>query len=200
VQASLAAWTKNEGLLFVAGVVGLTVWRLLARRVRDWHPWTVLLVPPFLAVVPWMAVRRFYAVPASGLIEAAGWKWANLGPAMESIITQAARPGTYNLAFWLLVASLLAARRVGLDSRWWVLPGLVFWQLGGLVAAYLRVHGDLRLFIGTSLDRVLAQLAPLALLAATLAAGAWLQAAAASQDSSRLTQRRSYRNLKTKPP
>lgn len=190
--SSLAAWTKNEGLLLVAAVAGVLAWRLAAERCRDWRLWALLLVPPAVAVLPWIIVRRLYHVPASGLVEAAGWKWSNLGPALGSIAGQASATGTYNLTFWLLAAALVLARRARPGLYWWVLPGLLFWQLGGLLAAYLRVHGDLVLFIGTSLDRVLAQLAPLALLASALLLAPRLPAP--------LTPPRASRNLKTKKP
>jgi len=59
---------------------------------------------------------------------------------------------------------------LGLDRAWLLLPGLVLWQLAGLLGVYLGGRNDLTWWIGTSLDRILAQVAPLALLAAAVAA------------------------------
>ena len=74
----------------------------------------------------------------------------------------------------------------------WILPGFVIWQLSGLLGAYVGGRNDIQWWIGTSLDRILAQVAPLALLTPALLAGRWMAA------DPQLTRRPSYRNLKTK--
>jgi len=173
--SSLAAWTKDEGLFFLAGVVAIAASRLLRRAVRDWRPWTALLAWPALAVVPWRITLQVFGVPGSGLFQGA-WNLSNLGPGLSAILTQAAKPNAYNLTFWLLLASLPLARRAGLDARWWILPALVCWQLAGLLGVYLLGRNEIRWWIGTSLDRILSQVAPLALLASALVAAAWLEA------------------------
>ena len=176
--SALAAWTKNEGLFFLALVAAI----LLARRAR-WSAW----VWPALAVLPWILVRRVYDVPGADL-----WtgrlNWANLLPGLASF-RRAFDLGRYNLAFWSLAAAAVLYRRAGLDHRWLLLPALVAWQLAGLLGAYLGGRNEIGWWIATSLDRVLAQVAPLALLASAVAAGAWL---------ARLTPQETSRNLKTK--
>lgn len=161
--AGLAAWTKNEGIFFLAAVGVLVV----ARRPRAWR---VVAVAGAVTVLPWMILRQVYGVPGSDL-----WtgrlNWANLWPGVLSF-GKAFDLGRYNLTFWLLVAAGALYRRVGLDHRWLVLPGLVVWQLGGLLGAYLAGRNELQWWIGTSLDRVLAQVAPVALLGAAVVAGA----------------------------
>ena len=120
--------------------------------------------------MPWIVLRQVYGVPGSDL-----WtgtlNWANLWPGLLSF-GQAFDLGRYNLTFWLLLAAVALYRRVGLDRRWLVVPGLVVWQLGGLLGAYLAGRNELQWWIGTSLDRVLAQVAPLALWGAAVVAGA----------------------------
>ncbi len=161
--AGLAAWTKNEGLFFFAAVAGLVI----ARRTRAWVP---VAAAAAVTVAPWWVLRRMYDVPGADL-----WtgrlNWTNLSPGLASF-GEAFNLGRYNLTFWLLAAALIAYRRAGLDRRWLVLPGLVAWQLAGLLGAYLAGRNDLQWWIGTSLDRILAQVAPLALVAVAVVAGA----------------------------
>jgi len=168
--AGLAAWTKNEGIFFLAAVGVLVV----ARQPRAWR---VVAVTGAITVLPWIVLRHVYGVPGSDL-----WtgrlNWANLWPGLLSF-GQAFDWGRYNLTFWLLVGGVALYRRVGLDHRWLVLPGLVLWQLGGLWGAYLAGRNELQWWIGTSLDRVLAQVAPVALWGAAVVAGAVKEPAAA---------------------
>jgi hypothetical protein len=148
-------------------------------------------------------VRRLYGVPGSGVLEITAPNWGNLAAGIESILRQSAKPNVYNLTFWMLVAGLLLFRRAGLSTPWLLLPGLVVWQLLGLLGAYAGSRNEIRWWIGTSLDRILSQVAPLALLASALVAAAWLAArekrrpAASKAESPPLTRRRSYRNLKS---
>jgi hypothetical protein len=171
--SALAGWTKNEGLFFLAAVGALVVIRLARERTRDWRPWAAVAAPPLMAVVPWVVLRAHYRVPASDLLDAGHWNWGNLVPGVMATIRQAFRPAVYNLTFWLLAASPGAARQGAVGASWWILPGLVLWQMAGLVGAYLTGRNDLQWWIGTSLDRILAQVAPLALLASAVAVAAW---------------------------
>ena len=184
--AGLAAWTKNEGIFFLAAVGVLVV----ARRPRVWQ---VVAVAGAVTVLPWILLRQFYSVPGSDL-----WtgtlNWANLWPGLLSF-EQAFNLGRYNLTFWLLVAGVALYRRMDLDHRWLVLPGLGVWQLGGVVGAYLAGRNELQWWIGTSLDRVLAQVAPLALFGAAVVAGAVQEPVPAAAP---LTPPAKSRTLKTK--
>ena len=193
VFSSLAAWTKNEGLFFLAGVGTVAAARLAVRRIPDWRCWMAVLLPPAVTVLPWLVLRRWYHVPASDLFAAGRLNWANLVPGIGSF-AQAFQLGRYNLTFWLLLGALLAARRAGLGAPWWILPGLAGWQMLGLLGAYAAGRNDLGWWIGTSLDRILAQLAPLALFASALIFGAL----AAPAQTEHLTPRRESRNLKAK--
>jgi hypothetical protein len=160
--AGLAAWTKNEGLFFFAAVAVL----ILARRPREWAP---VAASAGITILPWVILRRVYGVPGPDLWTGS-LNWSNLWPGLQSF-GQAFDLGRYNLTFWLVMAGLALYRRLGLDHRWLLLPGLVVWQLAGLLGAYLAGRNDLQWWIGTSLDRILAQVAPLALLASAAVAG-----------------------------
>src|SRR5262249_52923443 len=119
--------------------------------------------------------RHVYGVPGSDLLGGGALAWRNLGTGLESIVGEAAKVNVYNLTFWLLAASMLLFRRAGLGGAWWLLPGLVFWQMVGLLGAYLSPRNDIQWWIGTSLHRILSQIAPLALLAPAVALAAWLR-------------------------
>ncbi|HYM09840.1 MAG TPA: hypothetical protein VEU62_03865 [Bryobacterales bacterium] len=196
--SALAAWTKNEGLFFLAGAGTVMVGGLAWKRARDWRAWAAALAWPALAVVPWIVVRHIYGVPGSDVLAGGPVAWGNLWAGLAGILGQAAKVSVYNLTFWLVVASLLLAGRAGLGKSWWILPGLVLWQLAGLVGAYLSSRNDIQWWIGTSLDRILSQVAPLALLAAALVADAWLaapakQAEEAAAPAGRAERRRTQR-------
>ncbi len=195
--SALAAWTKNEGLFFLAGAGALMASRLAYRRVSDWRLWATAAGWPALAVVPWIVLRRVYNVPGSDLLGSGPLIWSNLGPGIRSIVGQAFHTGPYNLTFWLLAAGLLLFGRARAGVTWWLAPGLVLWQWIGLLGAYLSGRNEIQWWIGTSLDRILAQVAPLALLGSALLAAAWSEAFQKQPQAPRLTRRRSYRNLKT---
>jgi len=94
-----------------------------------------------------------------------------------------------------MAAGVVLFRRAGLDWRWCLLPGLVGWQMLGLLGAYVAGRNEIQWWIGTSLDRILAGVAPLALLGPAVLAGAWA-AARESQEAARLTAGGSSRNLR----
>lgn len=184
--SSLAAWTKNEGLFFLAGAVLVVFVRLALRRPAGQGSaanWMLAAVWPVLAVVPWLVARRVYGVPGSDLF-AGAVAWRNFIPGVENILRQAVKPNVYNLTFWLMAASPLLFRRAGLGNAFWLLPGFVLWQLGGLLGAYLSSRNEIQWWIGTSLDRILSQVAPLALLVPAIVAGAWIKEPAAPPDAS----------------
>ena len=67
--SALAAWTKNEGLFFLAAALVLAAARLLSQRSRYWRPWATLLAPALVSVVPWILLRAAYRVPGSDLFD-----------------------------------------------------------------------------------------------------------------------------------
>src|SRR5881628_1534750 len=103
--------------------------RLLLVQARDWRPWVLAAFWPILAVVPWIVLRYAYNIPGSDLFAGRRLNWTNLVPGLRSF-GQAFDTGPYNLTFWLLLASLPFVRQ-----SLWILPGLVIWQLAGLLGA-----------------------------------------------------------------
>ena len=79
------------------------------------------------------------------------------------------------LTFVLLVAAAVAAALLRMAAAFWILPGLVAWHLFGALMAYSTGRNDLQWWLGTSADRILAQLVPLALLPAALVFSQWIE-------------------------
>ena len=79
----------------------------------------------------------------------------------------------------LWIAAVVLHRKAGLDWKFLVLPVLVVWQLFGVTLVYVTGPVNLQWMIGSSLDRVLSQIAPLALLGSGIVVGRWYQAAEA---------------------
>lgn len=179
--ASIAAWTKNEGLFFLGGFGLAAAARLAWKRVWSWRFWATLAVMPGLAVVPWSVARSLYGVKRPGQLsgEIAQTNVASYWPTVKALLEHAFAPSIFNLAFPLWILALLLHRRAGLDRRFLMLPLLVLWQLFGVTLVYVTGPINLQWMIGSSLDRVLSQIAPLALLSAALVFAAYYNAAEA---------------------
>jgi|GEM_PF-1090302 len=189
--ASIAAWTKNEGQFFLAGLGGLAVARLLWQRIWDRRYWFTLAAGPVLFVAPWVAARNVYGVKRPGELsgEMMRTNIASYGPTVKAIFDHAFTPAPpdalgsriwlFNLTFPLCVLAVFLYRRAGLDQRFWVLPALACWQLFGVSLVYVTGPVNLQWMIGSSLDRVLSQIAPIALLAGALVFASYYNAAEA---------------------
>jgi hypothetical protein len=180
---SIAAWTKNEGLLFLAGLGGIAAAWLLWRRRWSWRWWVTLAGLPALAVIPWAVARGLYGVRAPGQLsgEIVRTNTASYWPTLQALVEHSFAPAVLNLVFPLWIAALLFYRKAGLDWKYLALPLLVVWQLFGVTLVYVTGPVNLQWMIGSSLDRVLSQIAPLALLAAGIVVGTYYQAAEAKR-------------------
>jgi hypothetical protein len=175
---AIGAWTKNEGLFFLAGLGALAGLGLLWRRVRDWRCWAALAGLPALAVVPWAVARSLYGIRRPGQLsgEILQTNLPSYWPTLKALVEHAFAPEVFNLVFPLWLAALALHRRAGLDWKYLALPALVLWQLLGVTLVYITGPVSLRWMIGSSLDRVLSQIAPLALLGAAVVFGAYDEA------------------------
>jgi hypothetical protein len=166
--ASLAAWTKNEGLLFLCAF--LVVYFLKRVRTQGWRAasletgWILLGAVPVLVVLGYF--KLFIATP-SDLFSASGLWLKALDPARYWLITR-----------WLL-------KEVFLFGEWWIVPApLVLaiyakmlgktpvskdWSTGvatltltlcGYAAIYVITPYDLRWHLRFSLNRLFLQLWP----------------------------------------
>jgi hypothetical protein len=178
--ASVGAWTKNEGQFFLAGFGLLAGTGVLWNFRRNWRYWATLVLIPGLAVVPWALARSLYGVKRPGQLsgEIVQTNANSFWPTLQALIQHALLPAPpdptgsrvwlFNLAFPLCVLALFLYRRAGLDYRFLLLPFLVAWQLFGVTLVYVTGPVSLQWMIGSSLDRVLSQIAPLALFSAAL--------------------------------
>jgi hypothetical protein len=181
LTAGLAAWTKNEGLLFLAavpaarlaGTVPRLGWKAFARQMAAFG---LGLLPAALA----LAYFKAHHAPANDLIA---------GQDQEAAVSRLLDVSRYLLigrAFGLILLDavgiplallvvyfLLMGRARGQSVKAGVLPTLLVLvlMLGGYFGVYVITPHDLGWQLGTSLDRLLLQLWPLALFTFFLAMG-----------------------------
>jgi hypothetical protein len=180
---AIGAWTKNEGLFFLIGLGALAGVRLLWKRVWDWRYWVTLVGLPALAVVPWSVARSLYGIKRPGQLsgEILRTNVTSYWPTLRAVVEHAFAPEVFNLVFPLLLVAVVLHRRAGLDWKFLVLPALVIWQVLGVTWVYVTGPVNLQWMIGSSLDRVLSQIAPLALLGGAVVFGAYYGAVEAAK-------------------
>ncbi len=173
--ASIGAWTKNEGLFFLGGVGAAAGLALLIQRRWDWRYWATLVALPALAVGPWWLARSLYGIRRPGQLtgEILRTNVTSYWPTLQALVEHAFAPEVFNLVFPLWLVAVALHRKAGLDWKFLLLPALVMWQLFGVALVYVTGPVRLAWMIGSSLDRVLSQIAPLALLAAAVVFGSW---------------------------
>ena len=175
VAATAAAWTKNEGQFFLLAIVlaGIAGLLLLGRSGK--FEWLVLLGPPAVLLLPWTIVRAGHGVEAAGFAMGFNFDPKLFSIAGAALLSEALRWDLFVLAFVLLAAAALGAAFLRMATAFWILPGLVAWQLSGALLAYSTGESDLQWWLGTSADRILAQVVPLALLPAALVFSQWME-------------------------
>ena len=121
-------------------------------------------------MVPWAAARSLYGIGRPGQIsgEIVRTNVASYWPTLRALAEHAFAPSVFNLVFPLWLVAVALHRRAGLDNKFLLLPLLALWQIGGLTLVYVTGPVNLQWMIGSSIDRVLSQVAPLALLGAAL--------------------------------
>ncbi len=176
------ALVKPEGLSIMLG--GAVLFALLLRaRGRRGFPSGLAPIALALAVpiAPWVALRLRWHIPSPMLGNMRLRPWAELGPRLATIarevLHQAANWRLWELA-WVIVAAGLVAylwRRARPREAlvFWVLVG---WQFLVDVVVYAVNPYEIHWTLSASLDRLLLQFMPLAVLAALvslLADGPW---------------------------
>lgn len=168
--ASCAAWTKNEGILYLAVFAVIASWRLRA----EWRRLAALAMGA-APVALLTAVFKLFVAPRdepplflAGFGELARWEvvgrglWHEMG-AMAS--------GWFHPAMPLAVVGI-ALGFAGWKRRQWWLPAIAAAAMAaGDLVVYVMNRNDLVWLVGSSLPRLLVQIWPLALLAFFLALG-----------------------------
>lgn len=172
LAATAAAWTKNEGQFFLLAVVAAAAIPLLRAKAPA-RRWLLLVVPPLLVMGAWHSFRQAYEVEAAGFTLAASFQIELFRIALRTMIGKALQPGLFSLCFVLLFGVAIAIRVLRLAPGFWILPGLVLWHLSGALLAYSTGRNDIHWWLGTSADRILSQVAPLALLPVACVFGRW---------------------------
>jgi hypothetical protein len=184
--ASLAAWTKNEGLLFCLGG-GLAILlpdhhrsRLAVRAGR--LAWFALGAFPVLLLLAWFkwslpVQNDLLAASSAGSLLARATDISRYAQTARAIAAEPFVVGKWNAlplalaicAAWLRTSGLRTGAR---------LPGVwLATVLAGFFAVYVLTPHDLGWHLATSLDRLNVQLWPLAVLAAFVAMGGKTDAA-----------------------
>jgi hypothetical protein len=173
--AALAAWTKNEGVVFLAAATALVVWSAWRHgRVRD-IVWWVVGAAPFLAALMWFKVGVVpegpdYLEGASSLstIAARVFDAKRQTLLWETVWSQAVRwggPGaTGSLLVMVTIAVVMAARPRGRIARGFLSVAAV--MASGYCAVYLLTPYEIQWLVLTTFDRLTLQLWPLIVFAA----------------------------------
>lgn len=182
LAATAAAWTKNEGQVFLAVFVVIAAAVLVSRRERLGNAvWIV--APPALLLGTWAAVRSVYGVEAAGFTPGIDFSAELFQTATTTLAAKAFAPSRFLLTFPLFIAAmaLAAAQRASLD-RW--VPGMfAASHVAAALLAYATGRNEIQWWLETSADRVLAQIAPLAVTASAIAVAPWLSEAFAVEQT-----------------
>ena len=167
-----AAWTKNEGQLFLLAVLLLAAARLLGKR-GSVKSWFLLLGPPAAVMGVWTALRASFEIEAAGFSPLTDFSPELFSIALSTLLIRAFQWNEFQLAAPLLLAAAVGGIMLRPRPAFWIPVFLVAWQIGGVLLVYATGANDLTWWLGTSADRVLSQLVPLALLSAMLLYAEW---------------------------
>ena len=189
LAAPAAAWPTPEGQLFLLAFGAIAAWGLIRNR-RPWTEWAWLAAPPAALLGAWSALRAAHGVEAAGFALLADFDAGLFATALRSMLRKAFSLTSFQLSFPLLLAGAAAGAAWRAPAWFWVAPALAAWQFLGALLAYATGRNEIQWWLETSADRLLSQIAPLALLTAALAWGLWFQAALAEPAARRRRARR----------
>ena len=173
--ASLAAWTKNEGVVFFAASTALVIWSAFRHgRPRDIFWWAIGAVP-FLAALAWFKLGVVPEAPdylegatTLSTITARLFDAKRQAVLWETIWSLASRWGgpaaAGSLFVVLAVAIATAFRRTGRIARGFLAVAAV--MAAGYCTVYLLTPYDVAWLVLTTFDRLTLQLWPLIVFAA----------------------------------
>jgi hypothetical protein len=154
-----------------------------------------MAAPPVIVLLPWFALRHAYGIEAAGFTPGAAFQPALFLVAARSLLMKAFAPHAFSLTFFLFVAAAAAAFFRRKTSALAVPLALVCWHILGALLAYSTGRNEIQWWLETSADRILAQIAPLALLPPALVFSSWQRE---SEPERRTVAHRSARPQKSK--
>lgn len=174
LAVGLAAWSKQEGLVYVVIFIVLA-WFTTCRGERHRVPWACCLA--LLVALPWHGARFLldlptepFGVAGSGFLDVLSSRLPIILSTLAATMTRLDRWGvlgwlTLAALLWCLPTALRPWRRRSRAEAGADVP--IFFLLAGLafiVTAYVTTPYDLAWHLRTSLDRLLLQLLPAAVL------------------------------------
>jgi hypothetical protein len=173
--AGMAAWTKNEGLLFV--VVFSGAWVLHEGMHRRWGPVAAFAAGLAIALLP-VAHFKLLLAPANDIMASRPWdRLADLvDPARHRLIVASLWRDVWRFGEWrvvpfgLMLLPLIGGGWRRIKTHEWLVALVLLLVLGGYYAVYLLTHWEVTAHLDSSLVRLLLQLWPAALLFWALAA------------------------------
>ncbi len=177
---AMAAWTKNEGLVFAFAGAIILIHSAASSR-RQW-------IGNALAIV---AVLAIFILPWAFFKGSLGLKSEFAGRASFEVLTNNAerigiivprmlyymftKVSLYNFIWWAYVLSSVVNIRASVRMPLLALNALMLLQLSLYVFAYVITPSDINWHLQTSLDRVLMQVSPLAMFVASCNMGSILK-------------------------
>jgi hypothetical protein len=180
LSAGFAAWTKNEGLLFLCAIVFAVVWRMRVERRREGSAEGGVhsLVPLLLAMVPMVVVivyfKRFVAPPGDLFSDPSTMLHKVLDPARYWAVIQWYASELFRFGHWLVVPGTLllagvyvamgkTGERLRHGAGFRASMAALALTLAGYFAIYLLTPLDIYWHLRFSLDRLFLQVWPSAI-------------------------------------
>ena len=189
LAAAAAAWTKNEGQLFLLAFGAIAAYGLFKRR-GPWPEWVWPAAPAALLLGLWSAVRTAYGVEAAGFALLADFQGDLFVTALRSMLRKAFAPSVFQLSYPLLLGGMVAGASLRAPWWFWATPALAVWQTAGALLAYATGRNEIHWWLETSAERLLVQTVPLALLTAATAWGLWFETTPQSEPRAATDKRR----------
>jgi hypothetical protein len=180
LSAGFAAWTKNEGLLFLCAIVFAVAWRMRVERRREGSAEGGVhsLVPLLLAMVPMVVVivyfKRFVAPPGDLFSDPSTMLHKVLDPARYWAVIQWYASELFRFGHWLVVPGTLllagvyvamgkTGERLRHGAGFRASMAALALTLAGYFAIYLITPLDIYWHLRFSLDRLFLQVWPSAI-------------------------------------
>lgn len=174
IAATAAAWAKNEGQVYLAVFAVIALIVIVGRRM-DLKLVAWVLTPPALLLGTWYFLRASHDVEAAGFVLGAGFNVDLFVTATAEIAARVFSVTRFALVFPLFVIACLVAGAQKVAIYHWAPCALVLAHFAAVLLAYATGRNEIGWWIETSADRVVAQIAPLAIVASTVVASPWLE-------------------------